>query len=370
MVTIYDVAKSAGVSPKTVSRVLNGEARVRETTRQAVHEAMAQLDYVPSSAARTMRSNRSGLIGLVSSALTSGYERPDQIGLPDLLLVQAIQQRLEPTGMTLLMADSGGRPERVTALLRTFAEHQVEGLFYVAPYHQELELPQTPGIPHTVCVNGFETGTTPAVVPDDYAGQRALVEALIERGHRRIAYLTLPPSYIATHKRTQAWRDALSTAGLSDDPTLLRAGDADQPSATPESTLQEDAVDHFLSLPDPPTVICTGNDRMAMRLYGLLRSRGLRIPEDISVVGYDDYRLISETLFPALTTVELPYRQMGEQAADLLLARINEQAEPQSETTMQTLCIEGALRWRDSVATLIQPQEEPIPESPKTRKNR
>lgn len=347
MTTIYDVAKAAGVSPKTVSRVLNGSDQVRESTRMAVSEAIASLKYVPSSAARTMRSNRSGLIGLVTSALTSAYERPDQIGLPDLLLVQAIQQRLESTGMTLLMADSGGKPERVSALLHTFAEHQVEGLLYVAPYHQELVLPQTHGIPHTVIVNGFEQGNTPAVVPDDYSGQRSLVEGLIEMGHRRIAYLTLQTSYIATRERTQAWRDALNAANILPDPALLRAGNPDEPSLEAENRLQAQAVDHYLSLAEPPTVICTGNDRMAMRIYGLLRSRGLGVPEDMSVAGYDDYRLISETLFPALTTVELPYRRMGQLAADLLLARIN----GETGDKPQTLCVKGAIRWRNSVST-------------------
>lgn len=347
MSTIYDVAKVAGVSPKTVSRVLNGGAQVRESTAAAVAAAMKKLNYVPSSAARTMRSNRSGLIGVVTNVLSGAYERPDQVGLPDLLLVQAIQQRIELTGMTLLIADSGGKPQRVATLLQTFAEHRVEGALYVAPSHQEVHLPRAFGIAHTVIVNGFDQQNTLSVIPNDYAGQRMLVEQLIAAGHRRIAYLTLPASLIATIERTRAWRDALYAAGITPEPEWLCAGDPDTPSLESENRLQAEAIDHYLSLAQPPTVICTGNDRMAMRVYGLLRSRGLTVPKDMSVAGYDDHRLISETLYPQLTTVELPYRRMGEAAADLLLELIDGRAP--THTVPES--IEGSLRWRDSVST-------------------
>jgi len=225
MPTIYDVAKTAGVSPKTVSRVLNGSELVRESTRLAVSKAMEELDYVPSSAARTLRSNRSGLVGLVTNALAGVFDRPDQAGLPDLVLVQAIQQRLESTGLTLLIADSGGNQERVATLLRTFAEHRVEGAFYVAQFHQKVSLPTTTGLPHVVVVNGFDSTQSPSVSPNDYAGQHALVERLIAAGHRRIAYLTLPTPYcqqqwiagcrwtthpVSSAQATIAWRCACS----------------------------------------------------------------------------------------------------------------------------------------------------------------
>ncbi|MFK8081855.1 MAG: LacI family DNA-binding transcriptional regulator [Granulosicoccus sp.] len=364
MSTIYDVAKAAGVSPKTVSRVLNGGDRVRESTVAAVTAAMTKLDYVPSSAARTMRSNRSGLIGVVTNVLAGGYERPDQVGLPDLLLVQAIQQRLEPTGMTLLMADSGGKAKRVSKLLQTFAEHRVEGVLYVAPSHQKVRLPKTTGIKHTVIVNGFDNDKTLSVIPDDYTGQRKLIEQLIAAGHQRIAYLTLPTTLIATTERTRAWQDALDAAGINPKPDWLRAGDPAAPSEGTGKQLQANAIDHFLSLAEPPTVICTGNDRMAMHVYGLLRSRGLKVPEDISVTGYDDHRLISETLYPQLTTMELPYHRMGEAAADLL----SELIDGHTPTHTAPILIKGSLRWRDSVSTHA-PSFQPLDSTTQTTEN-
>lgn len=355
MATIYDVARTAGVSPKTVSRVINGGERVRPATIESVNAAIKKLAYVPSTAARSMRSNRSGLIGLVTNVLAGSYDRPDQVGLPDLLLVQAIQKRLEPAGKTVLMSDSGGSPERVSALLHTFAEHRVEGVLYVAPFHQEVQLPQTTGIEHIVIVNGFDQQGTPAILPNDYSGQRKLVESLISAGHRRIAYLSLPTSFIATQERTRGWRDALTAAEITPNPDWLRAGESEVPSLDSENRMQGEAIDHYLSLPEPPTVICTGNDRMAMRVYGLLRTRGLNVPEDLSVAGYDDHRLISETLHPQLTTVELPYRRMGEAASDLLTALIDGESPINPEPQL----IQGDVRWRSSASTYT-PSSQPL----------
>ncbi len=344
MATIYDVARSAGVSAKTVSRVINKDAPVAEATREAVEAAIRELGYVPSFAARSMRLSRSGLVGLISSAITETQSSPEQIGLPEIYIVQGIQDVLQQTGRTLLIADTGGSAANVPNLVRTFAEHRVEGVVFVAPYHRRVELPDRQGIAHFVIANGFDDAGTPAVVPDDYSGQRRLVERLIEIGHRRIAYLTLPRDLVATQMRGQAWRDAHEGAGLPVDEALLREAEsrADLPDVRRRTI--EYALSSVLALPDPPTVICAGNDRLAMQLYGMLRSRGIRVPEDMSIAGYDDYRLISETLYPPLTTVELPYRRMGEQAAQRLVELLNGTA---AEPTRDQ--VPGDVMWRDSV---------------------
>ncbi|MEL6690474.1 MAG: LacI family DNA-binding transcriptional regulator, partial [Pseudomonadota bacterium] len=132
MATIYDVAKKAGVSPKTVSRVLNKDAVVSEKTRKAVGDAMDALGYVPSHAARTMKSNRSGLIGLITGAISNADDISTASGLPDLLIVQGAQRVIEKSNKTLLISDTGGRLDRVPDLIRTFQEHRVEGILYVA----------------------------------------------------------------------------------------------------------------------------------------------------------------------------------------------------------------------------------------------
>lgn len=346
MATIYDVARIANVSSKTVSRVLNGDAPVNKETRRAVEDAMATLDYVPSSAARTMRSNRSGLVGLVTGAISVTPESSELSGLPEILIVQAIQLAMWESRRTLLISDTGGAAERVPALIRTFMEHRVEGIIYVAAYHQQVALSQVPAATRLVLVNCYASDGIPAVVPDDRECQRRLVRACIDRGHRRIGYLTLRPELVATPLRVAGYCDALSEAGLGHDPALVVAGDAiDDPDGIDKMS---DGLDRLLALDPRPSVICCGNDRMAMRVYGLLRSQGLDIPRDISVAGFDNYRLIAETLFPPLTTVELPYQAMGRRGAERLLQLID----GKGAAPVGPDLVRGDVAWRSSVAAL------------------
>lgn len=347
MSTIYDVAKAARVSPKTVSRVLNGDGPVGRQTREAVERAMADLGYVPSSAARTMRSNRSGLVGLVTGAISLNPEQPALSGLPDLFVVQGVQKALEDAGMTLMIADTGGNAGRVPALLRTFVQHRAEGIIYVADYHKEVTLPPLARHANLVLANCYDGAGTPAVVPDDRTGQRDLVRRMIGAGHRRIAYLTLDRSLDATLLRSQGYADAFAETGVAYDPTLVVEADVTPPDPETEVRLLSAAIDRVLALPDPPTALCLGNDRMAVRAYGMLRSRGLEIPGDISVAGYDDYRAISESLFPRLTTAELPYARMGRRAAEILLSLIDGRPSP-----TQREAVAGEVVWRESVAAM------------------
>lgn len=340
MATIYDVAKAAGVSPKTVSRVLNGDAPVGKDTRDAVEAAITRLGYVRSNAARMMRATRSGLIGLVTGAISQDMTQP--AGLPDLFIVQGIQARLAEAGKTLMIADTAGRQDRVPGLFRTFQEHRVEGLIYVADHHLRLELPPIPANIPRVLANCFDDAGTPAILPDDFAGQKALTEALLSAGHRRIAYVTLHPHMIATRQRSAGYLAALEQAGVAVDPALMRAGL--QVGYADDGSLLQDQIAALLALGDPPTVICFGNDEMAMRGYGILRSRGVDVPEGISVAGYDNYRAIAETLFPPLTTVELNYRGIGEAAADQLLQCIEGNRAGANPTR-----IGGPVHWRQSV---------------------
>ena len=141
---------------------------------------------------------------------------------------------------------------------------------------------------------------------------------LIARGHRRIGYLTLPEQQSAQPLRLMGHKRALDEAGIGYDPALVIPAALMDPFH--EYDLLWDALDRLLTLTDPPSVICCANDKMAMRVYGLLRERGLRVPEDISVAGYDDYSVIANYLHPGLSTVVLPYEAMGARAAQRLLA--------------------------------------------------
>ena len=346
MATIYDVARIAKVSSKTVSRVLNRDAPVSKETREAVEAAMSTLGYVPSSAARAMRSNRSGLVGLVTGAISIAPQPTELSGLPEIMIVRAIQQTMERTGRTLLISDTGGNAERVPSLIRTFMEHRVEGILYVADFHRQVRLPVLPRSAHLVLVNCYDAAGTPSILPDDRECQRRIVKACIERGHRRIGYLTLSPNLDATPLRAAGYRDALEAAGLGFDPALVRSGDREND--LDESDEMAEALEGMLSASPPPTVICCGNDRMAMRAYGLLRSRGRDIGREISVAGFDDYRLIAETLFPKLTTVELPYSAMGRRGAERLMQLIAGEA----DIPVRPELVAGDVAWRESVAEL------------------
>jgi len=343
MATIYDVAKAASVSPKTVSRVLNGDAPVKAETRAAVEAAMSDLGYVPNTAARSMRSQRTGLVGLITGPLgiDGGPNQPS--GLPDTVITRGVQERLAPAGMIAMTAHAGPEAEP-EALIRTFLAHRMEGLIYVADYHREVSLPEV-SVP-LVIANAFDLAGTPSVIPDDRTGMAALTERLIAAGHRRIAYLTLDETIVATDLRRQGYEDAHRAAGLETDPALIRAGVLQNvPDMDPRNfALLSDALDAYFALPSPPTVICCGNDAMAMRLYGLLRTRGLRVPEDISVAGYDDYRTIAQTLWPPLTTVSLSYAEIGHRAAEALLDLISGHPVPAA-----TQRVAGPVCWRSSV---------------------
>ena len=343
MATIYDVAKRAGVSPKTVSRVLYKDAPVSEETRKVVAAAIEALGYVPSHAARTMKSNKSGLIGLITGAISNADEISTAAGLPDLLIVQGAQKVIENSHKTLLISDTGGRLDRVPDLVRTFQEHRVEGILYVADFHKPLDvtLPGL-GIPK-VLINCYDMVGTPAVVPDDEGGQYALTREVISKGHRRIAYLTLARGQEATTLRLAGFRKALSETGIRFDPKLVQATDLF--GSAGERQLIWDAIDKFFQGDDQPTAICCGNDRLAMAVYSILRSRGISVPEEVSVVGYDDHRLITETLYPPLTTAELPYSAMGVRAAQVLLDLLSD---PESKTS-DTIRVSGQVIPRGSL---------------------
>ena len=343
MATIYDVARMAGVSPKTVSRVLNGDGPVNARTREVVEAVIGQLGYVPSGAARTMRSHRTGLVGVVTGAISGSHAAGGVTGLPDLQIVQGIQRLLADHSLTLLISDTGGDPERIPQLVRTLREHRVEGVFFVASHHQRIDLPVGNFGP-IVLVNAYDDAGTPCVLPDDIHGQWALTAALIARGHRRIGFLALPSHLIAHELRLDGYRRALAEAGIAYDADLVADGDWEGGPGDWSPLLA--AIDAMLALERPPTVLCCGNDRLAIAAYGILRARGVAVPEEMSVAGYDDYRVISETLFPPLSTMELPYGRMGETAAHLLLGHIRGK-EPL--TGGARILVRGDLRWRASV---------------------
>lgn len=344
MTTIYDVARLAGVSPKTVSRVLNNDAPVKDTTRQAVQQAIEQLGYIPSSAARALRSHRSGLIGLIKGTLHDRTEEIDVRGLPDMFLVDGAQDAAAQANKLLMVADTGDNAQRAQMLLRKFMQYRAEGIIYTSEFHQKIQLPNLPIKCPIVLLNCFDTNNTPAVLPDDEQGQFDLVNKIIQCGHTRIAYITLPENIIATQLRLRGYQNALFQAGLPFDPDLVATGYTNRKNEISDLWLALNKV--LRQKNNPPTVLCCGNDEMAMRVYGMLRTRGIRVPQEISVAGFDNHTQISETLYPTLSTAELPYNEMGKQAVKILCDCIDQHTNnPQPNPSI----VKSKLMWRDSV---------------------
>lgn len=200
-------------------------------------------------------------------------------------------------GKTLMIADTGGDAARIAPFDAHFYAASRRGHDLCGRFPSTSEPAAPPAHCPLVLANCFDGAGTPAVVPDDAHGQAQLVARLIAAGHRRIAYLTLPPDVPATALRVSGYRDALAAAGIMYDNGSVAAGYPDHRNRSEDLYA---AIEKLLMLAEPPTVLCCGNDEMERRVYGMLRSRGLRVPEDIFRGRLrHDHRAIAETALSA-----------------------------------------------------------------------
>ncbi|MBX7134992.1 MAG: LacI family DNA-binding transcriptional regulator [Fimbriimonadaceae bacterium] len=312
MVSIKDVARVAGVSDKTVSRVVNGEPNVHPDTQERVERAIADLKYVPNLSARLVRTNQSRTIGVMTDFVsTTPYSGN---------IVRGIQDWAKAAGRTVLIINTGGDPDEERRAWRTFQEHRSDGVIFATMAHRDVAIRGRDLPVATVLVNCVSTADTnlPAMVPNDYAGSKELIELLCKQGHRRIGYVRLNPALKAAHLRITAFRDTLNEHNIVPDETLIvdgMYGEVGQDiNVAFESTLE------LLRRPDPPTAIVAGNDEIALPVYCAAMSMGLRIPHDVSIVGFDDFQTVARGLRPQLTTAALPYYRLGMEGARMLEA--------------------------------------------------
>lgn len=333
-VGIKDVARAAGVSATTVSLILNGrsEERFSDATRNRVRELAAEMGYSPNSLARGLRTKRTQTIGLLSDEVTT---TPFAVRM-----LAAANETARQRGYLLFVLNTDADPAVEVEAIDLLQRQQVAGLVYAFMHHRVVEPP--PGLPPgTVFLDGRpRRGGYPAVVPDDRAGGRAATTALTERGHQRIAYVDDEERPVASPLRLQGYRDALRKAGLAFDPALHVSG-------PPLAHGGLAAVGALLDRPvgERPTALFCFNDRMAMGAYRAARHRGLRIPQDVSIVGYDDQQYIAADLDPPLTTVALPHYEMGRWAIEALFDRMG--GARRSDEVVRMPC---PLVPRDSVA--------------------
>lgn len=308
-VGIRDVARLAGVSVTTVSHVLNDtpQTRVAAETRARVRDAARTLGYGPNRMARGLRTNRSGLIGLLSEEIaTTPHAGRIILGAQD-------AARQHDLTLVIINAERGVDGDSHRDDVQTLIDRQVDAVLYATMYHRRIRLPSNlEGLPVVLVDAEDPSGAAPAVVPDELGGAVAAVTHLVEAGHRRIGFLNNDDDVPATHERLAGFRRVLAEHGIPYDESLVLQ--------SPSETLPGyELAREVLARPDRPSALFCYNDRMAMGAYRAAAELGLDIPGDLSIVGFDNQELIAANLFPGLTTVALPHYEMGAWAVETLV---------------------------------------------------
>jgi LacI family transcriptional regulator len=338
-VGIRDVAELAGVSVTTVSHVLNDtpHTRVAPETRARVREAAKSLGYGPNRMARALRTNRSGLIGLLSEEIATTPHAGR--------IILGAQEAARAHDLTLVIINTerGSDIDSHQSDVQTLIDRQVDAVLYATMYHRQVHVPPTlQGVPLVLIDATDPAGTVPSVVPDEVGGAVAVVTHLVQAGHTRIGFLNNDDDVPATHERLLGFRQVLAGHGIAVDEGLILQG--------PSETLPGYALAReVLARPDRPTALFCYNDRMAMGAYRAASELGLEIPRDLSIVGFDNQELIAANLFPGLTTVALPHYEMGAWAVDMLVRLLAGDAGHQLSTERPTR-LDCPLVVRGSVA--------------------
>jgi len=307
--TISDVATAAGVSPMTVSRVINGGSNVRDSTREVVNDVIRKLNYSPSAAARSLAGGEELRIGLLYSNPSSAYLSEFLVGSLDQASrsnVQLIVEKCDEDALEQSVIDHlvQGRVDGIvlppplcdaTAVLAAIAKHD---------------------IPAVAVATGRPIATIAAVSIDDRRAALQMTQHLIELGHRRIGFIIGNPNQTASAERLAGYRAALAQAGIREEGDLIVQG-----LFTYRSGL--DATQQLLALAEPPTAIFASNDDMAAAAVAIAHRRGLDVPRDLTVCGFDDTALAT-TIWPELTTIRQPIVEMSRTAVELLLREIKD----------------------------------------------
>jgi LacI family transcriptional regulator len=304
--TLATIAAEAGVSLPTVSKVVNGRPDVSATTRARVEQLLDRHQY-PRSGPRLSR--RSGLIDLVFNGLDSPWA---------VEILRGVEEWGAAQGTAIAVSMERHGDARPTSWTSTIASHHSDGVILVTSKLTGTQVGQLrgAGIPLVVI---DPANTPPADIPSvgatNWAGGFAATEHLLSLGHRRIGAITGPADYLCSLARLDGYRSALERAGVAFDPALVRYGDFHHEGGFSSAT-------ELLDRPDQPTAIFAGSDQQAFGVYEAARRRKMRIPEDLSVVGFDELP-VSRWASPPMTTVRQPLAEMGNAAAQMLGALID-----------------------------------------------
>jgi LacI family transcriptional regulator len=316
--TIRDVARHAGVSVATVSKVLNNRYGVAAATYTHVQKVIAELGYEASLVAQSLRNHRTNVIGILVADLEPFSTE----------LLKGAADAIRGTGFELVIYSAGGRTDEHDGWERRYLSRLsgtlIDGAILVTPTIIEVNY----GAPFVAVDPHTGTSQMPTIDADNLRGAHLATEHLIELGHRRIAMLTGRHDLQSSHLRERGYRQALKKADLKIEERLIKPGEYHlEPS--------RNSARKMLSMPNPPTAIFAANDISAIAAMAVAAELGLRVPQDLSVVGFDN---IPESALssPALTTIEQPIRQMGHRAVEMLIELIRGQALAETHLTLDT----------------------------------
>lgn len=316
-ITIKDVAERVGVNPSTVSRVLNGDSTlsIREETKNRILEAIKEMGYTPNPIARSLRKKTSDAIGLLIPDITNPF-------FPE--VIKGAETAASEKGLSLILCNTDENSDRERNLVRFLIDRRVDGMLLFSSRLEDETVSEVEksGIPYVLVNRGSRSNSGAHVVVDNALGARLAMQHLISLGHCKIAHIS---GFLYTEtglERLEGYRKSLNAAGLPfDSEYMVEAG----------FTVQQGyiAMQKLLSLKNPPTAVFAANDLMAMGAMTAITEKGFRVPEDISLVGFDDI-WVAERITPALTTVKIPLNEMGSLAMQIISDKI-EQKEIQDE---------------------------------------
>jgi len=316
-VSIKDIARAAGVSHSTVSRALADSPLVKDETKQRILTIAEELDYTPHALARSLVTRRTQTIGIVVTTIADPFVAE---------IVRGIEETGQPRGYNVILCNSNADPDREVAAVRALREKRVDGIIVTASRVGDLYLPllEDVGIP-IVLVNNQHSGRyIYSIATDDRKGGEIATEHLISLGHMRIGYIASPNNVSSNQARKDGYLKALASHGIGADPSWVAEGDG-----RPE--LGQIAMARLLALPRPPSAVFCYNDLTAIGAMNAIKEAGMEIPEDISLIGYDDIDIV-RYLNPPLTTVAQRKYDMGCIAMQMLLDLLSESAQVQDIT--------------------------------------
>ncbi len=307
-ITIKEVAKAAGVSIATVSRVLNSSGGYSDETCRMIEETMRKLGYQPNSAARALKSKQSNLLGfMLPVAQTTSLER----------ILYAFEREAEQAGYQVIVCRAGGDPAQMAKRIRILSGFQVDGIAFCS--HQPSEafdrVILASHVPSVLIANFSATGKLPSIRTDDFAGAYAAAAYLYERGHRRFAFLVGPKDdTTAGMSRLNGYRQALIDRGIGVDKRLIFYGDFGFQNARRAA---KDLVGHRKRF----TAVLAASDDMATAVLSESYEAGVHIPNEFSIIGYDDI-VTAQMAIPPLSTMAQPFEELGRQAVQMLIEEI------------------------------------------------